>query len=501
MPAKKTRRSAVLALALLMAAAVPVRATTPPTFTVVDSIQPGSGSSYAMDASESIAIGDYLYFTADDGTRGFELWRTNGTTTELVSDIRTGGASSYPYELTVLGDYLYFAADDGTTGRELWRTNGTEVGTTRVADIRSGSADSDIAALRAFGDDLYFTANDGTNGHELWRTSGTSTMRITDINVGAGNSYPYEPTVFNGFLYFGADDGTAGFELWRTDGSTATRVADIRVGAVGSNPYDLTAFGGYLYFGADDGTDGFELWRTDGSTTTRIADINVGFGGSSPIGLTPFGDHLYFRADDGSSGNELWRTNGTALGTTRVMDINTSTSASNASNPEGFTAFNGHLYFQADDGTTGGELWRTDGSTTTQVDDINSTGSDGSWPYVFIPLGDYLYFTAYDGTASYVYRTNGTGTELVPFPDAGQRISCDCFDSHIVALGARLFSTVESAAIGHEFAYLDEPTYVLPETNRDGSVGSAWTIALSALALVTLAAGVGLRRRSGAAQR
>jgi ELWxxDGT repeat protein len=180
------------------------------------------------------------------------------------------------------------------------------------------------------------------------------------------------------------------------------------------------------------------------------------------------------------------------------MDINTTTGSSN---PWGFTALNGYLYFAADDGVTGGELWRTDGSTTTQVDDINTTGSDGSYPYVFIPLGDYLYFTADNGTASYVYRTNGTGTELVPFPDAGQRISCDCFDSHIVAVGGRLFSTVESDAIGHEFAYLDEPTYVLPETNRDGGVGSAWTIALSALALVTLAAGVAMRRRSGAAQR
>jgi hypothetical protein len=70
-----------------------------------------------------------------------------------------------------------------------------------------------------------------------------------------------------------------------------------------------------------------------------------------------------------------------------------------------------------------------------------------------------------------------------------------------VTLGGRLFSTVQSADIGHEFAYLDEPTYGLPATNRDAGANGAWSIALSALALVTLAAGVGLRRRRGVAQR
>ncbi len=54
MSAKPTRRSTLLALALLMAAAVPVRATTPPTFTVVDSIYPGGDSSGAMVAASPV---------------------------------------------------------------------------------------------------------------------------------------------------------------------------------------------------------------------------------------------------------------------------------------------------------------------------------------------------------------------------------------------------------------------------------------------------------------
>jgi hypothetical protein len=59
-------------------------------------------------------------------------------------------------------------------------------------------------------------------------------------------------------------------------------------------------------------------------------------------------------------------------------------------------------------------------------------------------------------------------------------------------VGGRLYTTVYSDAIGHEFAYLDEPTYVLPETSRDGSV---WTTTLVILAGLTAAASIGLRVR------
>lgn len=38
----------------------------------------------------------------------------------MVQDIRAGAASSAPANLTALGDYLFFTADNGANGRELW---------------------------------------------------------------------------------------------------------------------------------------------------------------------------------------------------------------------------------------------------------------------------------------------------------------------------------------------------------------------------------------------
>ena len=222
MPAKPIRRSALLALALLMAAAVPVRATTPPTFTVVE-IYPGSDDSYAMDISESVAFGDYLYFQADNGTNGDELWRTNGTTTELVMDINTGtsGAdSSNPGGFTALGDFLYFRADDGTHGVELWRTNGTT--TELVQDIRSGAFGSSPYAFTALGDFLYFSAYDGTNGN-LWRVSAAGTIESASpagTNVSFGCMCERPILTLDGRLFAAVTTDETGYEFAYLDEPT-----------------------------------------------------------------------------------------------------------------------------------------------------------------------------------------------------------------------------------------------------------------------------------------
>jgi hypothetical protein len=65
-------------------------------------------------------------------------------------------------------------------------------------------------------------------------------------------------------------------------------------------------------------------------------------------------------------------------------------------------------------------------------------------------------------------------------------------------LNGRLFMATYSDETGSELAYLDEPTFVLPETNRNGS---AWSTALVLLAAVTAAAGVGIRSHGSVTSR
>ena len=78
-----------------------------------------------------IAVNDLLYFTADDGIHGSELWKSDGTVagTVLVKDIIPGRTGSTPRPLLTRNGILYFAT--GNDGG-LWQSDGTDNGTVLV---------------------------------------------------------------------------------------------------------------------------------------------------------------------------------------------------------------------------------------------------------------------------------------------------------------------------------------------------------------------------------
>jgi ELWxxDGT repeat protein len=139
--------------------------------------------------------------------------------------------------LTDVQGKLFFTANDGTTGQELWSSDGTRAGTVLVKDIRPGAYDSDSRSLTAVGGTLFFTARDGVHGRELWKSDGTEggTVLVKDILPGAGTTYGDEPgqlTALGGTVFLGADDGVKGAELWKSDGTDAgtVLVKDINAG-------------------------------------------------------------------------------------------------------------------------------------------------------------------------------------------------------------------------------------------------------------------------------
>jgi ELWxxDGT repeat protein len=440
-----------------------------------------------------------LYFTADNGTNGNELWKTNGTeaSTTLVKDIWVGSVGSLPSFLTNVSGTLYFAANNGIAGQELWKTNGTEAGTTMVKDIFAGSSGSiPLFITTTTNNNVFFHADNGVNGCELWLSKGTatSTNLVYDIFIGNNGSDPRWLTKVNNGLYFrGIDtvegdgiwksDGTnvgtvqlkngagthyelcdvagtifyvadrpdTGFELWKSDGSITggVQVKDINAGAVGSMPNGLTAIGNVLYFVANDGSTGSELWRSDGTAagTVRIRDIKTGAEGSNPHCLMVWNGILYFVADDGS-GAELWKTNGTEAGTVRVKDI---WAGSSGSEPTAFMTMGSSLYFAADNGSNGRELWKTDGTEagTVLVKDIY-VGSLGSIPHSLVNMNDILFFTADDGVSGCeVWRSDGTSAGTVRLKDVKSG-AASSLPTALTVVDKTLYFTAETERSGVE---------------------------------------------------
>ena len=118
------------------------------------------------------------------------LWVSDGTLygSQLFKDINPGSDSSFSYPsipvakpFTVSGDKMFFSADDGTNGEQIWVTDGTPEGTERLSDINP-SNDSDLDNLTVVDDKLFFTADEDATGEELWKLDLNSSISVNQIN-------------------------------------------------------------------------------------------------------------------------------------------------------------------------------------------------------------------------------------------------------------------------------------------------------------------------------
>lgn len=449
--------------------------------TIVKDIYPGTGSS---DIYNFAALGNLTLFIANDGIHGWEIWKTDGTTlgTQMVKDINTGSADGPRYDngvgmafspLETMGSKVFFYANDGSSGVELWCTDGSELGTQKVTEINAVSGDilhSTMADMKAVGNQLYFKADDGTNGIELWKTDGTAagTVLVKDINPVA-SANPQEMYADGNTLFFMANDNTNGFELWKTDGTTLGTVmaADIATGTASSFPLIYGRIGSNLIMFADDNVHGTELWKTDGtqSGTSMIADIFTG----APDGAFPpailFNNRLLFVGHEtGSLYYELWSTDGTLTGTSMLKNIGNGTTSGQ---PHDFVQLNNKVFFAAYNSVYGEELWSTDGTTmgTSLVIDINNVAANSSSPDHLTVANGNVYFRATDGTNGYeVWKTDGTNTTMLNQICAG---TCSSNPYSFFKNGNTLYFLATEPASGDELYKIDLPASDVGELSDD----------------------------------
>ncbi|MFP4563992.1 MAG: hypothetical protein ACLFRY_11865 [Spirochaetia bacterium] len=345
-----------------------------------------------------------LYFSADDGARGRELWKYDGIagTASITDDINDNpGSSSTPQNFAVFSSELYFQADDGTTGRELWKYGGSGEAQ-QVADINSGSAHSNVAFLVEYASKLYFSGAESGFTSELHIWDGSTLSLAANSSTTNQRYLSVLDASPNPILYYQANDGTD-LELWSytdTGTSQTEEKIDVLSGPGSSEPKELTSYSGSLYFSAKDSNGDYGFWEyQDGWENAQERPIND-TGSSNPAGFTGYSGAVYFSADGGTGdGVELWSYSGSG-DPQQVADIN----PTGDSSPMHMVEFDGKLYFAAEDGEHGVELWSYDGSSApVLVRDINE-GAEGSNPAYLTVVDNALYFAADDGS--------GAGREL-----------------------------------------------------------------------------------------
>jgi ELWxxDGT repeat protein len=146
-----------------------------------------------------------------------------------------------------------------------------------------------------------------------------------------------------------------------------------RPGADQHLPRYLTNVAGDLYF-VDGGND---LWKVSKSGAAgKLREFEAGID-AGPARLTSVGSTLYFIAElYPGRGVELWRSDGTPAGTKMVREIDPYA----GSQVRNLVNVDGRLYFSADDGMHGAELWLvpTDADTAARGDFDQNGATDGA---------------------------------------------------------------------------------------------------------------------------
>lgn len=196
---------------------------------------------------------------------------------------------------------------------------------------------------------------------------------------------------------------------------------------------------------------------------TRVIDLNPGTGSSSPYFMVAAETTIFFSAQDGSSGQELWKSEApyTRKTTSRVMDINP---GPGNSNPEELTLNGDTLLFSADDGIHGRELWKSEPPYTTAslVADINSDNSSN--PTQMVSIGNTVFFQA---------EGSGSGIELwkTAPPYSSAELVRDIWEgsqsahpANLVSIGWTLLFTADDSA--GRLLWKSEPPYDAASTQR-----------------------------------
>lgn len=137
------------------------------------------GENQTVYGDHLAAVGSRVFFGAS-GPLGTELYACTAGGTALVKDIAVKPPglperNSLPSALTAAGGLVYFIADDGETGTQLYRSDGSAAGTIRLTNFPPGGGPDiprEIAAWPTH-ETVYFYLGHQPAPIVLWKSSGS----------------------------------------------------------------------------------------------------------------------------------------------------------------------------------------------------------------------------------------------------------------------------------------------------------------------------------------
>lgn len=456
--------SLLLAFCLLLGIALgPAAAQAPPALVDLNTksiVLDGYGQTSAQ--AGQVAFGNGAFVVTWSTDHGNELHFVEvGQAPVLVKDVRPGPLGSAPRLGALVSGQLYFAADDGQSGLELWRSDGTAAGTQRVHDVFPGPEGADIEWLTAFNGGVAFAATTAPGQREFFWTDGTpgGLAQLTSLSQGGFASWFMGPHVTGNTLLFAGVDASTGMELYASDGTpgSATLLADMAAGIKFAEPAGYLDFGGFTYIKVISlGTQNAELWRTDGTPggTGYMMELGPAFLPEPWVlgEMVDLGGQFVFSAMTSAEGGELWVADGTPGGTHVITNLNP---PGISPPPMRLHAFGGEILFTLGGNTVTGheaELWKagpTAGSAQL-VKNLHPTAA--GYPDHFTSFGGRVFFTAQTGAGASgreLWSTDGTSAGTLLEADiAPGAASSD--PSDFVATSKGLLFSAWRADVGRE---------------------------------------------------
>jgi ELWxxDGT repeat protein len=200
---------------------------------------------------------DYVYFEAFHPAFGYELWRTNGTLTEMVGDVAPSALSSIPGDYAEWGDFLYFSATNGNGNRNLYKYDQRCI----VPEIE------ELPDAICLGEELTVAA-------EIQFSSGEIVSTIWDFDDGAS-----EENLIANHTYEEAGIWTISLTLLSDNGCESIQTFDLEVFAVPEAAFELPVnilciSEPWLPVNTSSLTDENTAWSWTVGTNTPIDDEN-----------------------------------------------------------------------------------------------------------------------------------------------------------------------------------------------------------------------------------